>query len=310
MALTLVEISKAKLAAGDYLASAVIEVYAASSDILRVLPFKDIPGGAFAYNMEEALPGIGFRGVNEGYTESTGVINPVIESLAIAGGDCDVDNFIIKTRGADSRGTQEAMKVKALAHRWGFTVVKGDTSGAPREFDGLQRRLQGSQVISNSGTSGGGPLSLTNLDALIDSVESPTHLLMTRAMRRLLTAAARNTAVGGFIRWEKNEFGQQMMIYNDLPILLVDMLGQQLPALAFNEAGTGGGSTATSIYCVNFSESGVCGIQNGDPEVIDLGMLESRPTMRTRVEWYAGLAVLHPRAAGRLRDISNAAVVV
>ena len=44
MALTLVEASK--LHSGDVVRSAIIEIYARSSDILRVLPFETIAGSA------------------------------------------------------------------------------------------------------------------------------------------------------------------------------------------------------------------------------------------------------------------------
>ena len=101
MALTLLE--AAKRHSGDVLRAAIVSIYAQESDILRVLPFDDIAGNALKYNVENALPGIGFRGLNEGYTESTGVINPQVEQLVIAGGDLDVDKFIVRTMGADQR---------------------------------------------------------------------------------------------------------------------------------------------------------------------------------------------------------------
>ncbi len=44
-------------------------------------------------------------------------------------------------------------------------------------------------------------------------------------------------------------------------------------------------------------------------DVRDLGELNDSPIWRTRIEWYAGLALYHGRAAARLRGISNAAVV-
>ena len=94
MALTLVE--AAKLQSGDVYKQGVIEMFAMMSAILMTLPFEDIQGNAVKYNREETLPGIGFRGVNEGFTESTGVLNPMVESLFIAGGDLDVDRFIVQ----------------------------------------------------------------------------------------------------------------------------------------------------------------------------------------------------------------------
>jgi hypothetical protein len=88
MALTLVE--AAKLETGDVVRQAIIELYAGSSDILMNLPFETIAGNAMKYNRESSLPGVGFRGVNEAYTPSTGVLNPLTEALVIAGGDLDV----------------------------------------------------------------------------------------------------------------------------------------------------------------------------------------------------------------------------
>lgn len=308
MALTLLE--AAKRHSGDVLRSAIIQIYAAQSDILRVMPFDNIPGNALKYNVEAALPGVGFRGLNEGYQESTGVINPQVEQLVIAGGDLDVDKFIVKTMGADQRSAQEAMKLKALSHKFTNAFIKGDSQTNAKEFDGLQVRLTGAQVIDAGGTSGGDALSLLKLDELIDAVDNPTHLVMTKAIRRLLNAAARNPSVGGYITYDKDEFGRRITKYNDLPILLADANSDVYQTLAFNEANPGGGSAVgTSIYCVSFTEGMLQGIQNGDPDVNDLGEQQAKPVYRTRVEWYPGITLQHPRAAARLRGIKNAAVV-
>ena len=146
MALTLVEAAKLALAGGEVLRSSVVEMYAQSSDVLRVLPFESIQGNAYRYSQEQSLPGVGFRGLNEGYSEAAGVINPLVEPLVIAGGDLDVDKFILDTQGAGVRATHEAMKVKALAHRFTKTFLKGDTQTDNEEFDGLQVRLTGNQL--------------------------------------------------------------------------------------------------------------------------------------------------------------------
>lgn len=308
MALTLLEAAKRN--AGDDLRSTVIEIYAMSSDLLRVLPFEGIEGNALKYNQEETLPGIGFRGVNEGYSESTGVINPVMEPLVIAGGDLDVDKFIVKTMGEDQRSTQEAMKIKALAHKWTNTFIKGDSTVNTKEFDGLQIRLVGAQIIAAGATSGGDAMSLAKLDELLDTVDEPTHLLMSKAMRRRLTAAARNSTVGGYITYSKDEFGRRVTQYNDLPILIADPNSAAFATLAFDEANPGGGSNVgTSIYCLSLREQMLTGIQNGDISVEDLGELDSKPTLRTRVEWYNGISVWHPRAGARLWGIKDAAIV-
>lgn len=310
MALTIVE--AAKLNPGDVLRAAIIEMYARNSDILRVLPFENIPGNALSYNREETLPGVGFRGVNEAYTESTGVLNPITETLAIAGGDLDVDLFLTRTMGANQRAVQEAMKIKALAHRWTLAFIKGDSSADPREFDGLQRRIPvgSSQLIDAGATSGGDALSLFILDTLISKVDGANYLIMNKTMAMRLAQAARTTTVGGFITWAPNEFGVQVQAYNHIPILIADDDNTGAQILPFTEANPGGGTAAsTSIYAVTLGEGMLTGIQNGDIDVRDLGELDTKPVERTRVEWYAGLSVFHGKALARLRGVKNAAVV-
>jgi len=307
MALTLVE--AAKLYAGDPLRSAVIEIYARNSDVLRTLPFDNIEGSAMRYNREQTLPGIAFRGVNEAYTESTGILNPVTEPLVIAGGDLDVDKFITDTMGSSQRSTHEAMKIKALALNWTKTFIKGNQGTEPREFDGLQARCIGASMLDAGSTAGGAALSLAKLDELIDMVDDPMYLIMNKAMRRRLSQAARLYTVGGYITYELDAFGRSVTKYNDIPILIADLDNTGTAILGFTEAAASGGATATSIYCVSFGDGKLTGIQKGPMDVRDLGELQTKPCFRTRVEWYNGIAVYHGRAAARLRYIGDLAVV-
>lgn len=307
MAMTLVE--AAKYMDGEDLRQAVIQLYAASSMLLEALPFEDIEGNALRYNQEQALPGIGFRGVNEAFAESTGVINPVVEPLVIAGGDLDVDTFILRTQGMDKRAQQEAMKIKALAHKWTNTFFKGDSTSDPREFDGLQARLTGPQLIAAGATSGGDALSLAKLDEAIDAVDSPTHIAMNKVMARRFAAAARSVSVGGYITIEMNEFGKRVMSYNGLPFIIVGNNGDVYNTLDFTEANPGGGSSVgTSIYPLSLQEGMLNGIQSQMPMVRDLGELDDKPAMRSRVEWDCGITLYHPRAAARLYGVKNAAI--
>lgn len=307
MALTLVE--AAKINSGDVVRSAVIEMFARESDILQALPFENIPGNALKYNREAALPGISFRGVNEAFPESTGILNPITEALAISGGDLDVDGFIIKTQGEGVRSSHEQMKVKALAAGWTAKFIKGDSETNPREFDGLQKRIINDQIISAGATAGGAPLSLAALDEMMDSVDGITHLVMNKTMRRRLTAAARNPAVAGYMTYSQDAFGRRVTRYNDVPILVAYGANGGDEILPFNEASASGGATSTSIYGVAMGTGKLEGIQNGIMDVRDLGELQAAPVWRTRVEWFAAIAMYHGRAAARLRHVGNAAVV-
>lgn len=310
MSLTLLEAAKV----ADPAEAVYIEEYAASSDILAVLPFKDVAGGALPYNREDTLPGVGFRGVNEAYDESTGIINPQVEVTKIAGGDLDVDRYIIDTQGESVRSSHELMKVKALAHAWTRTFIKGDSRTNPRVFDGLQVRVTGTQLIDNA--TGGAALSLNKLDELIDQVNNPTHLVMNKTMRRRMTQASRNSGVAGFINWEPGAFGRQVAYYNDLPILVVDQDNEDVDIMPFTEAsGDGNSLLCSSIYCVSLGDMMLSGIQGSAAgtfgiSVRDLGELETKPVMRSRIDWYCGIAIMHGRAAARLRGVTNAPIQV
>lgn len=307
MGMTLLE--AAKTPGSDAYRSAIIELYAGSSGVLSALPFETIAGNALKYNREQSLGGIGFRGVNESYTPSVGVLNPLTESLVIAGGELDVDKFIVNTGASNLRSTYEAMKVRALSLAWTKKFIKGDSTSDPREFDGLQLRATGNQVISAGSTAGGAALSLAKLDEAIDQTVNPTHLIMSKAMARKFSAAARATSVSGNVAFTTNSLGQRVTLYNDLPILPVDLDEAGTAILGFTEAAASGGATATSIYIVSFGADSLTGIQSGAIEVTDLGELQASPIYRTRVEWYCGIAAFNGRSMTRLKYIGDLAIV-
>lgn len=306
--LTLLEAAKLALANGETKRAAVIAMFAEQSAWLRRMQFATIPGNSYGYNQEGALPGVAFRGVNESFTESTGIINPQAEALRIAGGDLDVDLAILKTMGMGVRARHEALKVKALAAEITRVMIKGDSESNPREFDGLQKRCTGNQLISNGSTSGGDPLSLAALDSLIEAVPGCNALFIPRAMRPRFTALMRSSTLMGNVMLTKDDVGKPLLEYNGIPLLAAYPENDGVDPLGFNEAGAGGGSTATSIYAVRIGDGFYRMIQNGTMEVRDLGELQTAPVMRTRVEWLIGQVVEHGRAAARLYGISNAAI--
>lgn len=307
MSLTLVE--AAKIGSGDVHRDTVVEMFPATSELLTALPFQTIAGNALKYNREETLPGIAFRGYNESYTESTGVVNPITETLHILGGDADVDRQLVKSMGAGIRATHVRMKVKALTSAWTEKFIKGDNAGDPREFDGLQNRLTGSQLISAGSTANGAALSLAKLDEVIDAVDNPTHILMNRTMKRRLAAAARLYTVGGYVTFTLDSFGRRVQSYNDLPIVTIDQDNEGNEILGFTEAASSGTDTACSIYVISVGDGSLVGIQNDMPEAYDLGEIDASPVYRTRVEWASGIAMFGAKSAARLRHIGDLAVV-
>lgn len=305
--LTLHEASK--LVDGDLKRQAIIEMFAGSTDLMAALPLMDIPGNSYSYAQEAKLPSVGFRGYNQGYDASIGVINPQSETLRIAGGELDVDTALVKTHGIGVRTRQEAMQVKAMGAKITSAFINGD-GGDGVSFDGLRKRVTGYQLLAanEDAPNANGALSLATLDEAIDRVDNPTHIIMSKRMRNLLSQAAKDKDVGGDLQWSKDDFGRRIGFYNDLPILITedDEAGEKI--IDFNEAGPAGGTNSQSLYVVSFGDGKIVGLQNGIMDVRDLGEIDAQPVYRTRVEWLVSMAVMHGKAVSRVWGITNAAV--
>lgn len=305
MGMTLLE--AAKLAGLNTKRGTIIELFAKSNSILNAMTFETISGSGVDYDREASLPGVAFRGINEEYTASVGVINPMHDPLKIAGGTLDVDRALIKMFGDGIRGKHEAMKVKALSLKISKMVIKGDSQADPKEFDGLQRRLTGDQKICVTAnlTASVGALTLAKLDEAIDATENPTCLIMNKKLRRLLTQASRTSTIGGYVTYTQDNWGRQVPRYADLPILDAGKDETNTDIIPLTELAGDGGADATSLYVASFGDGMIEGIQNGIMEVDDLGLTDSGVIYRTLVEWLVGMALYHPRAATRVWNIST-----
>lgn len=306
---TLVEMAKTS----EGLSREVIEQFAQNSDILDAMRFSSdgVANGAYRYNVEGALPGIAFRGINEGYTASAGILNPQVETLKVAGGEVKVDTMEVKWKGVNFRSRQSMLKIKALTASVTDKLLKGDNTSDAREFDGLQTRLPltGSQTISNTSSSGGAALKLKKLMDLIDAVQNPTHLIMNRTLRTWLSMAHSDTGVSGYLGQTTDSWGRIRPTFAGLPILVGYEAGPNTAILPFTEANAGGGAAVgTSIYCVNLSDTGLQMLQGSAPSAKDLGEMESEPSFLTRIEWDVSPCIENPYSVARLSSITDAAV--
>lgn len=319
---TLVEYAKTY---ADDKGRAIIELFPEMSDVLGVMPFKSAPGGRYGYMREGALPNnMGFRAINETPAEGHGVINDFTEQCFPMAGNIDVDRVLINRYGNERRSMEERMAVKRKAKVWSDTFMGGDNATQPREYTGIRNRLRAvgsgsssvdgsnyeSRILANSTASGGAALSLSQLDIAIGLVENPTHILLPKKLRDRMPAAVRDASVGGLYTNDTEDMGRRVERYRGLPLLIgygITPFGAFLP---FNEVAFGGGSAVTaSVYILNFSEEGVCGLETSPMEVKDMGLLDNGVHYRTNVEHDSGLCIESPYAAIRLSSITDAAIV-
>ncbi len=287
----------------DVLKKNVVGVFAESSPVLELMPFMDIPGGAYKFNREETLPGVGFRGINEDYSESTGVLQQLVETTSVLGGKSKTDRALAAERGGsigELRAINDRLSAKSAALYFTKMFFDGDNDSDPRQFDGLNKRLVGSQVIE-AGEEGAG-LTVAMLDDLIDSVVGePDVLFMSKAMRREVTKLLRND---GRVAYDHDAFGHQVTTYGGIPIRVIEEDEQGQSILGFDEE-QGESDECGSIYAVRFgAEEFVHGIQNGPLDVLDMGLQEGMYYL-TAIEWLSSFVILHPKAAARLKGITR-----
>ena len=272
----------------------------AAGPLLANMPFREVQGNGLFWKREESLGDVGFRAFNEGYTESYATVKQHSEALKLFGGDIKVDRAIVELEGPEARAYQIQAKTRAMRLSFEGLFINGDSNSNSAEFDGLARRLPSgsSQYVDN----GGGALDTGKLDEAIDAVDAQggqKYLVMSKSARRHLSKIAR---ANGQIDIERNDFGYQQLFYGGIPVLELDRDHQNVAILD-------GTPTNQSVYVVAFGNDLLTGLQNGGPQVRDLGEATDSPVLVTRVEWYCGMALINGRAAARLAGVNaNAAL--
>lgn len=304
MAQTLIEYAKG---AQDSILAGVIKTFAANSPILRSLPWRTVQGGALQYNVEETLPGIGFRNLNAAYTEAVGVWNPQVEKVKIMGGDMDTDKALIRRFGESRRMSDIEAQARAAALAFDKYFFDGDEATDPKQFDGMNKRLTDTATLlyTDHAGSAGANLDENCIDILIDALdERPNLLVMGKAVYRQVKNIFKSNTL---ITLQPTEWGFSVPAYDGIPIGIVDKDHQGNVILAMDETVGSTSGTCGSIYAFRFDlDRGVGGIQSAPPEGKDLGEIDTKPVVRYRLDWDCGISVLHPRCAARLAGITAA----
>jgi hypothetical protein len=146
----------------------------------------------------------------------------------------------------------------------------------------------------------GAALTLDKMDELNDMVKPgrPDALLMSKRSRRKLSALRR--ASGNLLEVDRTDFGRRALFYDGIPIVV----DENQPD---NEAEGSSGNVCSSIYALRFGQGvGVMGLEHGGISVETVGELETKDATRTRIKWYASMAVFSELGVARLRGINAA----
>lgn len=292
-------LSEAAKLSTDTLQRGVIETIIRDSPVLGMLPFMTIEGNSYKYTQENGLGNADFYAVNSTWTETAATFTQASATLAILGGDADVDNFIQRTASniQDQRAMQVAKKAKAVAHRFEECFIEGSAVADPNGFNGLVNliTLPGQVVV---GGVNGATLTLPMVDDLIDRVKGskPDALLMSKRSRRKLKSLLQASA--HYVERGESSYGRQVMMYDGIPVEVSDFIS--------DVEVQGSSSLCSSIYALCFgAEEALSGLQNGGIEVVDVGQLETKDASRVRIRWYCGLALFNQFRCARLIGVTG-----
>lgn len=296
MALTLLD---AQVLSTDVLQAGVIETVARESAVLERLPFMEIVGNAYSYNLEKVLPTVAFRAVNEAYTANEAQFETRSESLVILGGDVEIDRFIKQTLSNvnDQVAVQIMEKAKAMANTFTKNFFKGSKAVDAKGFDGMDIRLAGTpQEIDATlpiGTAGEDKdiAVLDKLNQLLDTVKGGADVLyVSRKTRRDLLSIMQRSK--HYIESGTDAFGRPVSIYGGVPIRAIEdgFIGDD------------------EVYAIKFGAyTHVSGLQNGGLSIRKLGETSAKAVEVTRLEWFVGLAMFNPYSAAKLKNFGEVA---
>lgn len=301
-----VTLAQAAATEGSDLRRGVIEMFRQESMVFDRIALEEIIGDSYSYNVDGALPGTGFRTVNEAWVESTGVLNQRHENLVILGGDADVDRYIERTKGGtigSHRAYQIKQKVKSAQATYVDALFNGDVNVNPKGFDGLKKRLVGSQVIDSKATASGEAF-LSELDDLFAQIDGGMPDVVYGNQKQIAKLKTLGRKVGGAEYINSEITGKREFTWNGVPFIDPGAHWSGREILPVTDG-------AGDFYAVKFAtgenDPGILGITNGGVQVYDLGELQEKPAYRVRIEFYTGLAVQGGKAAARLRGVKTEA---
>ena len=308
-----------------------------TSPWFRDLPFVELKHNDISrYKMEVSDGGASVHEVGD--TWST--VNPTWEyreaQLAILGDNIDTDAFGEFASGMESAATTAIkLKTKGVSQTFDKLAVYGRTTStaslsSSKNFKGLLKLIAEAEsssttdldgwlysgddtdannkqvLLAASGASASFVLAMFN--ALADTVDGATHLVMNKLTRRKLSTLAE--AAGQNMQHDKDQLGFPVTSYGEQKVLIDEQIKSNMndsstlvTAIAsydYTQTATTAKDTAP-VFAVRMGEDGLCGINGvGMIQLEDLGILEGKDAKGKRLKFYCGLRLTNKTAAAVL----------
>ena len=292
--------TEAEKLSNNQLEAGVITEIIDRDDLFAILPFMRVNGKAYVYNREGTLATASWLDPNDTITESASSFTEVTAKLRILAGDVDVDKFLMSTMSDtnDQLAIQIAAKAKALGREFRKCLAEGSNQTNNKQFDGVVKLVTSDQTL----TAGTKPLTFSMIDELLDMVPLGADCLMMRsgtyrAYLQLLRATSGTNAP--LVMMEN--FGHPMLTHNGVPIIVNDFIA--------TVKGDDSSTDTAPIYAMRLNEAdglhGLDGGPNAGIVVENIGTVQNKDAVRTRVKWYCGLALKSTKSLAALTKVTN-----
>jgi len=300
------------------------------SPLMQYLPFKEIKGNAFKYNVDLTLPEPNWMDFDQQIVVTAGSIAQRTTNIYMILQDGNTPKASIDTNATQDPETVDIEQAsRAIARAFENCFIRGQTStlGTTKQFKGSMRMLaelesesttdldgiNNNQVIPNSATSA--VLTMAKVDELIDAIKpgKPDMLLMSRRVNRKLTALQRASG-SGVTMSDPNAFGLRLPTYDGIPMLRSDYMPDNLPdgvasvlTTATWDPATTWADTAnnSAIFAIQFGEDKVTGLQSGAMTHEREDFVENYHAIKNRFVWLCGAACFKKYSLAALINIDT-----
>lgn len=300
----------------DMILKGVVDWLVKESPLLGALPMKPTQGNSLKYNVSTALPTASWTTVGTQLSESTGTFEQRSTDIYTLIQNAYTDKSQIALNATqDPEAVDAALAAQAMAHEFEKTLIIGQTSvdSSTLQFKGLLRMIAELETPSTidldainndqiiAGTTSTGALTMVKIDELIDQIKpgKPDMLLMSRRMRRKLTALQRASG-SGLQLVESKLFGLIMNHYDEVPIYVSDWILDNYPegsssvqaisTYDFNAAAVAGTNENSVMFALQIGDDKVTGLHAGEMKHEREEFVEDYNAIANRYVWYVGLA--------------------
>ncbi len=294
----------------DDLSRITVNAMIAKSPILAHFEFFPIVGNASYERKASSITGGTTRTVNNDYTGDTAAPTYDNPTLKIFGDKIKVDTAY-ERRGMDIpsyRASELLTFSENIGKNLAEMIFNGDASVTAAEFSGIKKLIPDAQLLTPNengfflpaGNDAASKLIqaefLENLDLLIDMVGDPEFIgLDGKTIARISRIAEQ------MVRYEKNQFGQPVAYYNDIPMIPTRYDGSGNRIIGHAET-CGSNDDCTSIYAVRPGERrDLSMVTNVGLQVKDLGIVGVQYVHL--VDMDVTMSLLNDKAVARMEGI-------